>query len=147
MATRSRYDAYWGSKLGFHPSMHLLADGDCYANRKQQTHCAVEGVNITKQELCRSKKNCNFFNVLTIARTLALILSPVYLGLCWFETDLFYTTHVGALTIFLVWSNVTFTLGKYPTFGIYITIVNYVGLEVLKLVILYMTTFIGDCLI
>ena len=107
----------------------------------------LKGVNITKQELCQSKKNCNFFNVLTIARTLALILSPVYLGLCWFETDLFYTTHVGALTIFLVWLNVTFTLGKYPTFGIYITIVNYVGLEVFRLIILYMTTFIGNCLI
>ena len=71
----------------------------------------LKGVNITKQELRQSLKNCNF-TLLTIARTLALILSPFYLGLCWFETDLFYTTHVGALTIFLVWLNVTFTLGK-----------------------------------
>ena len=104
-----------------------------------------KGVNMTKGDRKQVKKNCNFLNLIEIARSLALLLSPLYLGLCWYKRDLIETTHIGAFTIFLVWLNVTFTMGKYPTFGIYITIVNYVGWEVLKLVLLYLTTLLGTC--
>ena len=104
-----------------------------------------KGINMTKRDCQQVKETCNFLNLSEIARSIALLLSPIYLGQCWYKGDLIATTHIGAFTIFLVWLNVTFTIGKYPTFGIYITIVHYVGWEVLKLVLLYLTTLLGKC--
>ena len=88
----------------------------------------------------------NFFKALNLrelTRIISLVLSPIYLSLCLFYQDTATTTHLGAFTILLVWLNVTFTLGKFPSFGWYITIANYVGWEVVKLLALYSTSLIG----
>ena len=82
-------------------------------------------------------------NLRELTRIISLVLSPIYLFLCVFYQDTTTTSHLGAFAILLVWLNVTFTLGKFPSFGWYITIANYVGWEVVKLLALYSTSLVG----
>ena len=101
-----------------------------------------KGINMSKDEFWHLLESS--FNLQEFISNLSLVLAFTYLVACGFDSiDIRTTTHLGAFTILLVWLKVTFTIGKNPQFGIYITIVSYVGWEVFKLILLYLTTLWG----
>ena len=69
----------------------------------------------------------------------------IYLSIWNNENQTFPATHLGAFTLLALWWNVALSLGMLlPSLGIYISITNYVGWEVLRLILLYSTTLIGS---
>ena len=101
-----------------------------------------KGINMSKDEFWHLLESS--FNLQEFMSNLSHVLAFTYLFACGFDsTDIRTTIHLGAFTILLVWLKVTFTIGKNPQFGIYITIVSYVGWEVFKLILLYLTTLWG----
>ena len=110
--------------------------------RVTNSQTLYKGINMSKDEFWHLLESS--FSLQEFMSNLSLILAFTYLVACGFDTtDIRTTTHLGAFTILLVWLKVTLTIGKNPQFGIYITIVSYVGWEVFKLILLYLTTLWG----
>ena len=57
--------------------------------------------------------------------------------------DIVTSTHIGSLSILILWFRITFLIGRFPTFGIYIYMSNYIFFTLVMFFSLYMSTLFG----
>ena len=57
--------------------------------------------------------------------------------------DIVTSTHIGSLSILILWFRITFLIGRFPTFGIYIYMSNYIFFTLVMFFSLYMSTIFG----
>ena len=73
-----------------------------------------------------------------------MVLCPFYLWFSWVDPQADVSTHLGAFTIVVLGMDLTLTLAKFPSLGIYVSIIFYVGKEVLSLALVFMSIIFGE---